>query len=483
MSLWSETSSAFSQERICKRVRDLSIGLLACTGRRTVTGMITAAGEAEHDWSSSYRVFDRRTWDLTSSFGVAVDHLRELSPVSDVVVTALDDTKVKKTGTKIPGVSYQRDPRSPPFHMNLIRAQRFVQLSWNVPFSCSPAVQARAFPVDFRHAPPPIKPRKGASTEQKTVYRKAAKEQNLSHVGVQILSAFRKQLDDHGAADRVHVTSVDGSYTNRTVLKNLPARTTLIGRIRKDAVLSYEPIDQPARGRRRLYGDPAPTPDQLRQDETVPWQTVQIFAAGRLQECQVKTVAPLLWRVAGPRALRLVVIRPLGYRRSSATRVLYRQPAYLICTDVDLPLQKLVQSYFWRWDIEVNHRDEKQLIGVGQAQVRSQRSVDRIPPFAVLSYTFMLIAAARVLGLAATRDVLPLPKWRRSTTPSTPVPPDPLPRLSSNQILSLFRQNLPSPSARSDSPNFTDFAAKIARHTKCSKSLISHAQALAFATR
>ena len=45
--------------------------------------------------------------------------------------------------------------------------------------------------------------------------------------------------------------------------------------------------------------------------------------------------------------------------------LLYRQPAYLICTHPDQPVQELLQSYLWRWDIEVNHRDEKQIIGRG----------------------------------------------------------------------------------------------------------------------
>jgi len=31
----------------------------------------------------------------------------------------------------------------------------------------------------------------------------------------------------------------------------------------------------------------------------------------------------------------------------------------------------LIQYYFDRWQIEVNHRDEKSLLGVGQAQVWS----------------------------------------------------------------------------------------------------------------
>ncbi|MBU0717952.1 MAG: hypothetical protein KJ749_06865, partial [Planctomycetes bacterium] len=58
-----------------------------------------------------------------------------------------------------------------------------------------------------------------------------------------------------------------------------------------------------------------------------------------------------------------------------------------ICTDPDLPLDQLLQHYIWRWEIEVNHRDEKQIIGVGEAQVRGARSVERQPAFAVACYS------------------------------------------------------------------------------------------------
>ena len=50
-------------------------------------------------------------------------------PDNAPLVTALDDTGLRKTGRKIPGVGYRRDPMSPPFHVNLVPAQRFVQLS------------------------------------------------------------------------------------------------------------------------------------------------------------------------------------------------------------------------------------------------------------------------------------------------------------------------------------------------------------------
>ena len=118
-----------------------------------------------------------------------------------------------------------------------------------------------------------------------------------------------------------------------------------------------------------------------------------------------------MWRTAGAaQVLQLVVIAPLGYRLRKGSKILYRQPGFLICTDPTLHVQRILESYFQRWDIEVNFRDEKTLLGVGQAQVRNQASVESAPALAVASYAMLLVAAQR--AFANCRDgMLPPPKW------------------------------------------------------------------------
>jgi len=110
--------------------------------------------------------------------------------------------------------------------------------------------------------------------------------------------------------------------------------------------------------------------------------------------------------------MRMLVIATVGYRLRKGRILLYRKTNYWICTEPDMPLEKILQYYIWRWDIEGNHRYEKQSIGVGQAQVRSEKSVHRHPEFAVDSYSMLLLADARAYGLDATEGTLQPPKWR-----------------------------------------------------------------------
>lgn len=432
-------------------------------------------GRDQHDWSADYRVFSKGRFDPNEIFSIIARDLLAYVPPDQAVVVAVDDTNLQKTGTKIPGVAYRRDPMSPPFRPNLIRAQRFIQASLSVPLDTTQPGESRAFPIRFRHAPSVKRPNRNADAAAQAEYRNRCREDNLSIRGVELLRDCRAEMDRHHAEHRRLIVTVDGSYTNRTVLRNLPARTTLLGRIRKDAKLFYLPTQQPLRGRKRSYGEAAPRPDELRKDESVPWQTIRVWASGSHHECQVKTLGPVLTPVAGAQLhVRIIVIRPLRYRLSNNSKLLYRSPAYLICTDPDLPIEQAVQSYFRRWDIEVNHRDEKQLIGTGQAQVRSPLSAERLPAFAVSVYSLMLLAAAKCYGFDAKTPPLPQPSWRSTSAMAQS-------RVTTGQIIQAIQSVPLGPHKKHDQPNFSGFETAVARHLKRKKSEITPQQAIEYA--
>ncbi|MCL2458535.1 MAG: hypothetical protein FWF31_06740, partial [Desulfobulbus sp.] len=104
-----------------------------------------------------------------------------------------------------------------------------------------------------------------------------------------------------------------GGFTNRTVMRDMPEHTTLIGRIRKDAKL-YAPPDAPAasrRGRPRWYGSVLPTSEQIRQDDSIPWMQVEAFAAGTRCLFDVKSIPAARWAGAGDRTVQALIIRPI----------------------------------------------------------------------------------------------------------------------------------------------------------------------------
>ncbi len=238
---------------------------------------------------------------------------------------------------------------------------------------------------------------------------------NINVVGLRRLQRLAEQ------AERELWVTVDGRFTNHAVLKNLPELAKLIGRIRKDARLYGVAQEKKATakgGRPRRYGPPLPTPEQMRKDKSLPWRKVKAYAAGKTHEFRVKTVEGVKWRPAGVgQVLRLIIIAPLEYRLSRKGKVLYREPAFLICTDGQLPLEKVLQAFLWRWGIELNFRDEKSVLGVGQAQVRNPNSVSLAPAVAVVAYALLLLAGIQTYGGNGLPQDVPVPAWLRKRTP------------------------------------------------------------------
>ena len=413
--LWNPCRSAFKRDKSWHRAKALLLSALVCVGRHTITGLLCTSARQFQDWSADYRIFSRARFDPDKIFTVIRRAVLQSLKPDQPIVTTVDDSILRRTGTRMPGVTYQRDPLGPPFHVNFVRAQRILQISAALPPNQN-AAPARMVPIDFVMAPRPPKPRKDAPEETWKAYRHKVRHSRVNHVGARRIQKLRRQLDtDEAGQKRALWVTGDGRFTNKPVLKGLPAHTVFIGRIRGDAKLYHlpSPKDQSARGRRRVYGHRAPTPEALRKDETVGWQTVKVFAAGKVHNLRCKTLAPLRWRSAGAEHdLRLIVIAPLAYRPRKGSKLLYRKPAYLICTDPNLPVDQVIRAYIWRWDIEVNFRDEKQLIGIGDAQLRSPASVETAPALFVAAYAILLLAAARAYGVNGKPDILPPPKWR-----------------------------------------------------------------------
>ena len=108
------------------------------------------------------------------------------------------------------------------------------------------------------------------------------------------------------------------------------------------------------------------------------------------------------------------MIAPAPYRKSKSKKLYYRDPAYLLTTDLTSSLKQLLQIYFDRWQIEVNHREEKDTLGVGQAQLWNATSVPKQPVLAVAAYSALLLASLEAFGPGRGNAYAELPKWRRN---------------------------------------------------------------------
>jgi hypothetical protein len=404
---------------------------MVCFGRHTITGLLRLQDRTQEDWTADYRFYAEEHFDEDKVFGAVRAEVQADLADRAPLVAAMDDSLLRKTGRKVCGVRYLRDPMSPPFHVNFVRGLRVLQISAAVPQGSKGA--ARLIPVDFQHAPLPAKPRKNAPAALQEAYEQERVKKNINLLGRERLAFLRQQMDQSGAAHRQLIVSIDGRFTNATLLKEFPQRTTLIGRVRKDSRFFHPPQEQLLRGRKRKYGARSPTPEELLNDETVAWQKVEAYAASQRYTFEIKTLAPVYTQMdKAKKPLRLLVVKPVRYHltKSKTDR---REPAFLICTDPDLPLEKVLQYYLWRWDIEVNFRDEKTILGVGQAQVRTEASNQNAPALAVAAYALLLLAALKTYGAEGKPESFQNPRWDKRK---------PTKRASTNDLRNQLRYEL-----------------------------------------
>lgn len=402
--------TVFAQQRTGIRATRQGLGGLLVLGRATLSRILWTSGREQKSWSGEYFLHSRAQWDPQALFAPLLKEALTFCP-GRLVGIAVDDTRLRKTGRSIPQAAWGRDPMSPPFHTNLMLGLRFLQSSLLLPLHRSGSFSARAIPIRFEEISVVKKPGKRAGEPVWEQYKEDRRRFNLSQRFVDSMAQLRKALDEAGGARKVMVIAGDGSFCNRTVLQAVPERTVLIVRARKDARLCFAATG----GTRRVYAEHKFTPEQVRQDETIPWQQTKVFYGSKKRKIRYKEVCDVLWQSgARTRRLRLFVIAAPQYRKSKACRPYYRQPAYLLSTDLTSSARQLIQIYFDRWQIEVNHREEKDTLGVGQAQLWNATAVPKQPPLIVAAYSALLLAAIKAFGPERGPAYAQLPRWRRN---------------------------------------------------------------------
>ena len=125
-------SPAFSQTRLAERAIEQALGSLLSLGRRTLSRALWALGRQNQDWSADYKLHSRANWKAQDLFQPILEQASRFCDDS-VLVVAMDDTRIRKTGRKILTAFYQRDPLSPKFRFNLMWGLRFLHFSLLVP--------------------------------------------------------------------------------------------------------------------------------------------------------------------------------------------------------------------------------------------------------------------------------------------------------------------------------------------------------------
>ncbi|MBR4746209.1 MAG: transposase [Desulfovibrio sp.] len=391
------------------------------------------------NWSASYRLLSTCKWRLEELSWVLLDSALEFVGGDEPVMLAIDDTLLRKTGRRIKGCAYARDPLSPPFQANLVWGQRMLCVSILVRSSATSAY--RAVPVFFLHVPS-VKIPANASQEERGELVELQKKSRMSDAARRLVVAVRSHLDENGLAGKKLVVCADASFANRAFLYGRLHDTAMVCRCRNDLRL-VRPLGEEERTGKRLYGERLPTPDDMHRDGGVAESRLECGVMHQHASITYKSMENVRW----PTALRnqpcsIYAVKGQYYRKYGQRQ--HTHPAFLVMTgDVaaagaaGVAPETLLEAYLLRWEIEVGFRDQKNWLGIGKAQVRNSVSVRKTPAFMSACYSMLLMASMKVFDDRRTADFDPLPKWR-TVAPLRPSIRD-LVRLLRKEVMELGR--------------------------------------------
>jgi len=357
LELLDQWENRFPQRRTFSRAVRLALAQVLAPGIRTISRVIAACGLDQQDWSADYRVFSRSPWQQRHLFNPLIQDGVDYFSGRDHISLAGDFTHLPKTGRHIPNVHCMRDPMSPAFHVNLIYGLRFVQYTMLLPLygraddGQEASAPPRSVPICFEEVPVLKKPGRKADANEIALYKKEIRKRPSSRMALEYLRKLREDFDGAGVANKDLLVALDGGFCNRIFFADELPRVELVARCRKDAKLrtAVEP------GQRGFYSKHSFTPESVRTDEEHPYTQGLFFHGGDWRQMRYKEVTGIFWPKGGRRRrLRLIILAPTPYRNSPNGRTNYRQPAYLLTTDLKRPASEIIQCYLDRWQIEGN---------------------------------------------------------------------------------------------------------------------------------
>jgi hypothetical protein len=338
--------------------------------RRTVTGMIVAAGAAvgRKHHSAYHRVFAAARWSL-DELGLAVFALILPLLGDGPVLLGVDDTLARKRGLKVFGVGMHHDP--------LLSTRKTAITNWghcwvSLGVICKlPFCGDRWFclPVLFRLYVP-----------KKTADKKRLAYHTKPQLAVQMLELLCGRWESR----RFHAVG-DSAYGGKSVLLNLPANCDLTSRLKMDARLYDAP---PARrksrkgGRPRKRGTRLPTPEAMLKGRC---RRLTLDIYGRRDKSRVAERVAHAY-AAPDRPLKVVAVEPLvGGRKIQA----------FFSTCPHDTAEAVLARYAARWSLEVTYHDAKGQLGFEQPQGWTRLAVRRTAPVAMLLYSLIVLWFSR----------------------------------------------------------------------------------------
>ncbi len=332
-------------------------------GRRTVTGMILAAGAVGTKHHSTFhRLFAQARWSR-DELGLAVFRLIPWVP-NEQVLLGIDDTLARKRGRKMFGCGMHHDPLLSSRSKTITNwGHSWVVLGVVVRFPWWPE-RPFCLPILFR-----LYLNKAKARKHRRTYR------TRPELAVEMIRLLCRRFPERC----FHVVG-DSAYGGKSMLAHLPDNCHLTSRLLKNARLYDAPAaSKPGRkGRPRKRGQRLPTPQQMLGERC---RHVALAIYGRTETTRLADAEARVHAVPD-RPLRVVAVEAVRGGRG--------QEAFY-STRHEATAEDILTWYAMRWSIEVAFRDSKQHLGFEEPQGWTRQAVERTAPTTMLLYSLIVL--------------------------------------------------------------------------------------------
>jgi DDE superfamily endonuclease len=387
----------------------LTCAWILCSGRRSLTRVIQS-GQLHRfkHFCSFHRFFSQARWNLDDLGHCVFQLLLPFCP--EILTGAVDDTLARKSGRHIWGADMHHDPlhstqKRPFFSFG----HSWVVFSLHVSFAFAPG-KVWALPILVRLYRKRKKsnraPGRSGKPERKQTGQAAGKQyRTRPQLALEMIQIVARWLGPR----KLRVLG-DSEYAGGSISRHLPANTELISRMTMNAALYALPPRQTAgRGRRRKKGARLSNPLQMAQDSRRSWSKTTVWLYGRKVKVWFQSIDALWYSSAGPRLLRIVVVRDPRRRR--------RDDCFF-STDLTLKPPQILETFALRWPLEVCFRDVKQFLGLEDPQNRVSKATQRTAPLIFYIYDLVLLWHATSGHLSAPQSAIERLWYKRKTSVS-----------------------------------------------------------------
>jgi hypothetical protein len=337
----------------------ITLGWILCTGRRTITGIIRAAGpDATKSHDAYQRFFSGAKWQMDELWKVLFFMIIKLLPDQQSILIVGDDTLLKHYGRKIWGAGLYRDA--------VRSSKKYPCYAWGLNWVVLAIIVELPLLNNHLIALPVL----ARLNPKKTHAKKKGKGSKQKNTTVSLMKEMLQTVADW-LPERQFVFCGDGAYAS--VAKHLPKNMHLVSRIRKDAAIYSCSIKKTnKKGRPRKKGIRLPAPKDMASSRKKKWQVVELNLYGKTVQRHLFQFQAIWHEVCPNRPINIVIVRdPEG-------RV---DDEFFFSTNITLSAIQIVHVYTGRWPIEVVFRESKQYFGIADSQARKKQAVIRTTPF------------------------------------------------------------------------------------------------------